>query len=305
MDERASLTIADDSAQSIDYVALGDRLRAYRMAAGLRSEDLAAQLDVSRAAFYRLERGEIIKIATLERVARLLGVSMANLLGIDVEYHSSALSYFERMRQLESRSVRVLAHFDPISYLLTSPDYDRYLRLMLEESLPAAMADSGWHTDIDTILGILQERKQAFSHRHPGIISLIGLRQVEQFLHHGLVGRLDLPPGIQLDRKLAARAEIQRIVDLMQSDPMGIQIGIVSDNMPSETFQIFEDPTSRHVAVSPFRLGELPNIRTGIATISTSPGAVSLYHAMVERLWAQAAKGRDGAAQLQGALDRC
>jgi hypothetical protein len=104
---------------------------------------------------------------------------------------------------------------------------------------------------------------------------------------------------------MAARTEIQRIVGLMQSDPMGIQIGIVSDNMPSETFQIFEDPTSRHVAVSPFRLGELPNIRTGIATISTSPGAVSLYQAMVERLWDQAAKGRDGAIQLQSALDRC
>jgi transcriptional regulator with XRE-family HTH domain len=167
MDDNASLTITDDTSQGIDFVALGDRLRAYRIAAGLRSEDVAGQLDISRAAVYRLERGEIVKIATLERLARLLGVTMANLLGIDVEYHSSALSYFERMRQLEARAVRVLAHFDPISYLLTSPDYDRYLRLMLEESLPVSLADSGWHASIDTILGILQERKRAFSHRHP------------------------------------------------------------------------------------------------------------------------------------------
>lgn len=56
-------------------------MRAYRLAAELRSEDVAEQLDISRAAIYKLERGEIVKIDTLERLAALLGVSLANLLG--------------------------------------------------------------------------------------------------------------------------------------------------------------------------------------------------------------------------------
>lgn len=305
MTSAANHVSTDTPTQSIDFIALGERLRAYRLAANLRSEDVAEQLDLSRAAVYRLERGEIVKIATLERLAKLLGVTLASLLGIETEYHSSVLSYFERMRQLESRSIRVVSHFDPISYLLTSPEYDRYLRLMLEESLPDWLSGNQWQSIIDNVLGILHERKAAFSHRHPGVISLIGLRQIEQFLHHGLVGRLNLPPGVQLERKMAARGEIARIIELMSSDPMGIQIGIVSDNMPSETFQIFEDHSSRHVAVSPFRLGDFPNIRTGIATISTSSDAIALYQGMVDRLWEQAAKGKDGVLLLQGALGRC
>lgn len=119
-----------------NFRAIGERLRAYRLAAELRSEDVAERLDISRAAIYKLERGEIVKIDTLERLAALLGVSLANLLGVEVEYHDSAVSYFERMRQLEGRSERIVAHFDPISFLLTSSDYDVWLRHMLEESIP-------------------------------------------------------------------------------------------------------------------------------------------------------------------------
>src|ERR1700709_223921 len=84
-----------------DFQSIGERLRAYRIAAELRSEDVADRLNISRAAVYKLERGEIIKIDTLERLAALFGVSLANLLGVEVEYHDSAVSYFERMRQLE------------------------------------------------------------------------------------------------------------------------------------------------------------------------------------------------------------
>lgn len=71
-----------------------------------------------------------------------------------------------------------------------------------------------------------------------------------------------------------------------------MQIGVVSDNMPNESFQIFEAQGEAYVAVSPFRLGELPNLRTGIATITTSPDGVGMYRAMIDRLWADSAKGR-------------
>jgi hypothetical protein len=89
-----------------------------------------------------------------------------------------------------------------------------------------------------------------------------------------------------------------------RSRKLGIRIGIVSDNMPSETFQIFEEAEEASVAVSPFRLGELPNIRTGIATITTAPDAVNMYRAMIDRLWTDAAKGKEGAELLQNLLDR-
>lgn len=301
---RAATTSRAPRGARFNFRAIGERLRAYRLAAELRSEDVAEQLDISRAAIYKLERGEIVKIDTLERLAALLGVSLANLLGVEVEYHDSAVSYFERMRQLESRSERIVAHFDPISFLLTSDDYDVWLRHMLDESIPPTLADRHWENTIDRVLGILQERKSSFSRQRLAVTSLIGLRQIEQFLHHGLVGRLGLPPGVQLERKMAARREVARIVEFLEADTAGVQIGIVSDNMPNETFQIFEAQGEAYVAVSPFRLGELPNLRTGIATITTSPDGVGMYRAMIDRLWADSAKGKEGAALLGQLLAR-
>src|SRR5260370_33455594 len=223
-----------------NFIDIGERLRAYRPAADLRSEDVAERLNISRAAVYKLERGDIVKIETLERLAALLGVSLANLLGVEVEYHDSAVSYFERMRQLETRAKRIVAHFDPFSFLLTSDEYDTRLRPMLEESIPSSLANASWEKTITRVLSILAERKAGFAHARPRVTSLIGLRQIEQFLHHGMVGRLGLPPGAQLERKLAARREIARIIDLLNTPSDDVQIGIVSDTMPNETFQIFE-----------------------------------------------------------------
>jgi transcriptional regulator with XRE-family HTH domain len=296
--------ISRRTAPAFDFLAIGERLRAYRLARGLRSDDIAERLAISRAAVYNLERGEIVKIETLERLAALLEVTLPNLLGVESEYHDSAVSYFERMRQLESRSTRILANFGPISMLLTSDTYAQYLGEMLDESVPDNLRDENSLRINSEVLKILHARRHAYEQERPSILSLIGLRQVEQFLHHGLVGRLGLPSGTQLERKLAARKEVAHMIEVLNSDPIGVQAGIVTDNLPSETFQIFEEPGIQHVAVSPFRLGELPNVRTGIATITTSYDAVAMYRGLIERLWAGAAKGRDGARLLQELLGR-
>jgi hypothetical protein len=175
---------------------------------------------------------------------------------------------------------------------------------MLDESVPDELVGESSKRINSDVLKILAARRKLFEQQRPSILSLIGLRQIEQFLHHGLVGRLGLPSGVQLERKLAARKEVAHMIEVLNSDPIGVQVGIVTDNLPSETFQIFEEPGSQHVAVSPFRLGELPNVRTGIATITTSADAVAMYRGLIERVWAGSAKGRDGAKLLQLLLDR-
>lgn len=292
------------TAPTFDFLAIGERLRAYRMARGLRSEDIAERLEISRAAVYKLERGEIIKIETLERLAALLEVTLPMLMGVESEYHDSAVSYFERMRQLESRSTRILVNFDPISFLLTSDQYQNYLRLMLEESVPEELSGESSQRINSEVIKILAARRKLFEVHRPSILSLISLRQIEQFLHHGLVGRIGLPTGVQLERKLAARAEVERIIEVLNNDPIGVQVGIVADALPSETVQIFEEPGGQqHVAMSPFRLGQFPNVRTGIATITTSKDAVAMYRGLIERLWMTSAKGREGARLLQASLD--
>lgn len=294
---------------SIDYAALGDRLRAYRLGASLQAEDVAEQLGVSRVVVYRMEKGEIVKLETVERLAHLLGTSMASLMGVEVEYYANFLSFFERMRQLEQGADRIMAHFDPISLLLTSGDYLTYLRHMLLETLPQAEGSSRKSKalrlkEIDQLVQILQERKDAFVKRRPGIVSLVGLRDLERFIHTGLVGRLDLPSAVNKQRIKAARQEVQRIADLMESEPMHVQVGLVDDAMPSSTFQLFQSSGRSVLALSPFRLGELPNVRNGIATVTASPEAVRLYEEMIGRLWNAAYKGKAGAERLRMLLER-
>jgi transcriptional regulator with XRE-family HTH domain len=294
---------------SIDYAALGDRLRAYRLGASLQAEDVAEKLGVSRAVVYRMEKGEIVKIETVERLAQLLGTSLASLMGVEVEYYANFLSFFERMRQLEQGADRIMAHFEPISLLLTSGDYLHYLRLMLLETLPQAVTSQEDGTvigekEIEQLVRILQERKTAFTQRRPGIVSLVGLRELERFVHTGLVGRLDLPAADHKKRIAAARQEIARIADLMESEPMHVQIGLVDDAMPSSTFQVFQSANRSVLALSPFRLGELPNVRNGIATVTASPEAVRLYEEMIGRLWKAAYKGKAGAERLRELLAR-
>ncbi|MFT3719689.1 helix-turn-helix domain-containing protein [Pseudorhodoferax sp.] len=287
---------------SIDYASLGDRLRAYRIGASLQAEDVAEQLGVSRAVVYRMEKGEIVKIETLERLAQLLETSLASLLGVEVEYYASALGLFERMRQLEESSERILAHFEPISVLLTSDDYLGYLREMLLEASPRTAGKGVKLADVDQMLQIMQERKAFFERRKPHIVSLIGLRELERFVQTGLVGRVGLPEAIRRERVQAARREVGRIADLLDSEPIHVQIGLIDDAMPASTFQLFSGPRHAVLAVSPFRLGELPNVRNGIATITASPEAVRMHEDMVGRLWKSAYKGANGAQVLRRLL---
>lgn len=292
---------------AIDYAALGDRLKAYRLGASLPAEEVARKLGVSRAVVYRMEKGEIVKIETVERLAQLLGTSMASLLGVEVEYYGNYLSFFERMRQLETNAERLISHFEPISLLLTTGDYLSHLELMLMEGLPAGDSEVLRQADlrkIKQLVAILQERKKSFLLRRPGIVSLIGLREIERFVYTGLVGRLDLPPPLQKKRIKAARTEIERIANLMENEPMHVQIGLVDDAMPTSTFQLFVSERSSVLAISPFRLGELPNIRNGIATVTSSTEAVHLYQDMIQRLWSSAYKGADGAVRLRALLSR-
>jgi transcriptional regulator with XRE-family HTH domain len=89
------------------FAQIGQQLRAFRLESGLRAEEIAARLGISRAALYRYEKGEVIKLETLRRLAELLKISPLTLLGIGVEYFSRSAGFFERIaiwRRTPSRS---------------------------------------------------------------------------------------------------------------------------------------------------------------------------------------------------------
>jgi transcriptional regulator with XRE-family HTH domain len=289
---------------AIDYAALGDRLHAYRIGAALQAEDVAAQLGISRAAVYRMGKGEIVKIDTLERLAELLGTSLASLLGVEVEYYANALGFFERMRQLERSADNIFAHFEPVSLLLASDDYPELLRGMLLEVTARRAGGALTEDEADAIIGVIADRRATFRERRPQVVGLIGMHGLERFLQIGMVGRIRLSEAVRRQRLAAARREIGRLADLMASELLNVRIGLIDDAMPASTFEFFSGPSGKAVAVSPFRLGELPNVRNGIATVTSAPEAIRRYEHLIARLWKSAYKGAAGAAHLHKLLSR-
>jgi transcriptional regulator with XRE-family HTH domain len=290
---------------SIQFEEIGRRLRAYRIGKNLSADDIATHLGISRAAVYRLEKGEIVKIQILESISKFLDVSLPSLLGVGVEYYSNALSFFERMRQLEEKSLHLLGNFSPVSSLLLSSDYMDYLRLMLIEAISDAVTDRDREiAAIDKILGLLNERRVSVERRRVPVVSIIGSQDIERFLLLGLVGRFDLPVEVVTERRAAARREVERLCETMARQPIGTQIGIVDGQPPSQTFQIYEREGDSAVTLSPYRLGDQPNISSGIAIVTSAPEAVRHFKETLDTQWAAAKKGVDGAEMLRRILER-
>jgi hypothetical protein len=222
----------------------------------------------------------------------LLGVSVPTLLGVGAEYIGSAVAYFERMRQIEETSEHIIVLAGPISYLLASDSFDQALADILRENIPdGAEGRARALAEVDEVMAVLRQRKDAYRRRQPGIVNLISAVEMQHFLRNGLVGRIDLPEKVRRERRALARAEAEHFVTLMKDEPIGVQIGIVPDTLPHASFQIFRQPDRHVLALSPFRLGEEPNIRVGVAMITSAPEALALHDRMAKDLWRRASKG--------------
>lgn len=281
---------------------IGRRLKAYRRGSGLKAEEIAHRLNISRSALYRMEEGEIVKIETLEALARVLNTSLASLLGVGVEYYSKAGAYFERMRQLEAGAEQVIARFMPISFLLTTAEYTRHLRQMLIEALPPNESLPSAIAEIDTIMAVLAARKS--EPKPQRILALMSVPEVERFLQLGVIGRFGLPAEEWARRRIAARREIENITRFLAEPRSGIEVGLIDEMLPNMAFQLFRSKKETVLAVSPFRISEMPNIRYGVATVTAAPEAVALYESLAAELWSRALKGPKAAARLSEVVAR-
>jgi transcriptional regulator with XRE-family HTH domain len=278
------------------YDEIGDRLKAYRLGSGLSADEIANQLGISRTALYRFEKGELAKIETLERLAELLGVSIPTLLGVGIEYIPSAVTYFERMRQIEETAEHIIVLSGPISFLLASETFETTLQGILTENVTKNVANRERALrDIPKIMQILRERKATYGRRRPTIVNLMSAMEIERFLHHGLIGRSGLPEEVLVQRKALAQAEIKHFIKLLEDPPIGVQIGIVTDTLPHTGFQLFRQPDRKILVLSPFRLGSEPNVRVGVAMITSAPDALAFHEAAINEMWGRALKGQAAA----------
>lgn len=282
------------------FAEIGQQLRAYRLESGLRAEEIAARLGVSRAALYRYEKGEVIKLDTVKRLAELLKVSPLSLLGIGVEYYSRSVGYFERIRQIEESADQVLQAYGSCLYLITSDAFDAAIADGLSEAASQTGTDTAaFRTNADQVLGILAARKRIYAQRRPGIIAILSPQSIQSFLSLGVLGSLKLPDALRTRCRRVAMAEVQNIADLMETEPMGLQFGLLASNETASGFSIFRTRDRATLAANPFHTDGLPSAQTGVAMITGADEAIAAHQRVAEAMWRDAVKGPAGAARLR------
>lgn len=285
------------------FAEIGQQLRAYRIESGLRAEEIAARLGVSRAALYRYEKGEVIKLDTVKRLAELLKVSPLSLLGIGVEYYSRSVGYFERIRQIEESADQILQVVGPFSYLTTSDLFDKAMADGLAEAAEAAGPErSTFRTTADQVLGILSARKRMYLQRKPGIIALLSTSSIRAFLDQGLLGGVKLSDPLRQQCRKAAAREIEHIAGLMETEPMGLQFGLLAGPDPSASFKILRSRERAMMAANPFRSDSVPTMQTGVAMITGADEAIAAHQRVAEAMWRDAVKGPLAASKLREML---
>ncbi len=288
-----------EGVRSMKSADIGQQLRAYRMESGMRAEEIAARLGVSRAALYRYEKGEVIKLETIRRLAELLKVSPLALLGIGIEYFARPPAFQERLRGLEEQSDQILQVGAAYCYPLTTDAFDG----ALAEAWATAIPPGGDHptalAQADQALGALAARKRLYAAKRPTIIAVLGEAAVRAFLEGGVAAGLDVPAATRERCREAARAEIMALAALMDSMPLGLQVGLARGPQPTAPFLVLRGRDRAHAVTSPLApdLGAAATV--GVAGITAADEAVAAHQRVAEAVWRDAAKGPEAAARLR------
>jgi len=285
---------------SMRFTEIGQQLRAYRLESGLRAEEIAARLGVSRAALYRYEKGEVIKLDTIKRLAELLKISPLSLLGIGVEYYNRPVGYFERIRQVEETADQILQLSGPICYLTTSDAYDAALGDAFEEAADQGGAERmAMRSMAEQVLGILSARKRMYSMRRPGIIAMVPLAAVQRLLETGIAAGIPVSDRVRRICRDVAFTEVENMAALMEAEPMGLQFGLLTHTEPSTAFKILRSRDRVSLAINPFRPDTHPSAQAGVAMITGADEAIAAHQRVAETTWREALKGPAGAAKLR------
>jgi transcriptional regulator with XRE-family HTH domain len=282
---------------------IGQQLRAYRMESGLKAEEISARLGVSRAALYRYEKGEVIKLDTVNRLAELLKISPLTLLGIGVEYYTKPIGYMERLRQIEETSDQILQVFGPVVYLITSDQFDSILAQIFEEHAEAMGSERGMaRAAAEQLLGVMISRKRMYANRKPSIIGILTIGSVQKFLTDGVAGSAAASDRLRNAAREVAVREMEMIASLMESEPIGLQLGLMANGEPNGPFTLLRSRERATLAINPFNADALPATQSGVAMITGAEDAVAAHQRVSELAWREATKGTAAAERVRALI---
>jgi len=281
------------------FADVGQQLRAYRLESGLRAEEIAARLGVSRAALYRYEKGEVIKLDTIRRLAELLKISPLSLLGIGVEYFSRPLAFQERMRQIEEEADQILLFGGATCFQVATDAFDGAVSEAWSEAVTAQPDRAQAQAVTEQALGLLAARRRLYQQRRPNIIGILSEAAIRRMLEDGVAAGMAGPERTRTRARSAAQAEVENIALLMEQVPIGLQLGLITGGEPPGNFVVLRGRERAHVVVSPFSADANPRGAHGVAMITAADEAVALHQRVAEAAWRDALKGTAGATRLR------
>jgi hypothetical protein len=154
----------------------------------------------------------------------------------------------------------------------------------------------------EQVMGIQAARKRMYGMRRPSIIAMLPLPAIERFLHGGLAGTIPASERVRRICRQVAAAEVENIAQLMETEPMGLQFGLLTGNEPSTSFGVLRARDRANLAINPFRSDAHPSATTGVAMITGADEAVAAHQRVAEANWREALKGPAGAARLRALL---
>jgi hypothetical protein len=149
------------------------------------------------------------------------------------------------------------------------------------------------------VLGILNARKRMYAQRRPGIIAMVSVASVQHLLAVGVAGSIALSDRVRRVCRQVAATEIENMAVQMETEPMGLQFGLLAGAEPSSAFKIIRARDRVNLAINPFRPDTHPSSHTGVAMITGADEAVAAHQRVAEASWREAVKGPAGAAHLR------
>jgi hypothetical protein len=97
----------------------------------------------------------------------------------------------------------------------------------------------------------------------------------------------------------AARSEAESIAAMMESVPIGLQLGLAASVEPAGSFLVLRGRDRAHVVASPFAPDTPPQGGIGVSSITAADEAVAAHQRVAEAAWRDALKGPAAAARVR------
>ncbi len=220
-----------------------------------------------------------------------------------MEYYTKPIGYMERLRQIEETSDQILQVFGPVVYLITSDQFDGILAQIFEENAEAMGAERGMaRAAAEQLLGVMISRKRMYANRKPSIIGILTISSIQKFLAEGVAGHATASDRLRHAARDVAAREMEMIASLMESEPIGLQLGLMASGEPNGPFTLLRSRERATLAINPFNADALPATQSGVAMITGAEDAVAAHQRVSELAWREAIKGASAAERVRGLI---